>query len=57
MDMGKPWVCSGALELFRLFRGIWKLGEVVLSVWELRLCAFVKLRGRFGGMWKLERLV
>ena len=22
MDMGKPWVRSGALELFRLFRGM-----------------------------------
>ena len=48
MDMGKPWVLSGALELFRLFRGVWKLGEVVLRVWKPRLCAFVKLRGRFG---------
>ena len=57
MDMGKPWVLSGALELFRLFRGIWKLGEVVLRGWELRLCAMEKLRGCFGGMWKLERLV
>ena len=33
MNMGKPWVRSGALEL----------GEVVLSVWKPRLCAFVKL--------------
>ena len=47
MDMGKPWVWSGA----------WKLGEVVLRVWKPRLCAFVKLRGAFGGIWKLERLV
>ena len=49
MDMGKPWVRSGALELFRLFRDIWKLEEVVLLVWKLRLCAMEKLRGRFGG--------
>ena len=56
MDMGKPWVRSGALELFRLFRGIWKLGEVVLRVWKLRLCAMEKLRGRFGGYGNLKGL-
>ena len=57
MGMGKPWVRSDALELFRLFRGVWKLGEVVLRVWKPRLCAFVKLRGAFRGTWKLERLI
>ena len=56
MDMGKPWVRSGALELFRLFRGIWKLGEVVLRVWKPRLCAMEKLRGRFGGYGNLKGL-
>ena len=50
MDMGKPWVRSGALELFSLFRDIWKLGEVVLRVWKPRFCAMEKLRGRFGDM-------
>ena len=44
MDLGKPWVRSGALEL----------GEVVLSVWKPRLCAFVKLRGAFREIWKLR---
>ena len=46
MDMGKPWVRSGALEL----------GEVVLRVWKPRLCAMEKLRGRFGGYGNLKGL-
>ena len=56
MGMGKPWVRSDALELFRLFRGMWKLGEVVLRVWKPRLCAMEKLRGRFGGYGNLKGL-
>ena len=47
MDMGKPWVRSGA----------WELGEVVLHGWKPRFGALVKLRGAFVGIWKLERLV
>ena len=54
MDMGKPWGLSGALELFRLFRDIGKLGEVVLRVWKPRLYTFVKLRGAFREIWKLR---
>ena len=49
---------SGALELFRLFRGIWKLGEVVffLCVETSALC-YGETSGCFRGIWKLERLV
>ena len=47
MDIGKP------LPLFALV----ELGEVVLRGWKPRLWAFVKLRGAFRGIWKLERLV
>lgn len=47
MDMGRP------LPLLPW----WKLGEVILRGWKPRLCAIAKLRGSFGGMWKLERLV
>ena len=46
-DMGKP------LPLFAVV----ELGEVVLHGWKPRLWAFVKLRGTFRGLWKLERLV
>ena len=56
MNMGKPWVCSGALELFRLFRDIWKLGVVILHGWKPRLCSMEKLRGRFGEYGNLKGL-
>ena len=47
MDMGKPFALFAVVEL----------GKVVLHGWKHRLCAFVKLRGAFRGIWKLERLV
>ena len=47
LHIGKP------LPLFAVV----ELGEVVLRGWKPRLCTFVKLRGAFVGIWKLERLV
>ena len=43
-------------ETFALFAMV-ELGEVILHGWKPRLYAFVKLRGAFVGIWKLERLV